>query len=117
MRWTLLLFGFLGLPTLLEAQNKFWNSLEIQAQYGAALPIGSFAKANYAGIFDYTTSSNPRYLGIQKFQNGYARLGSQMSFGIGFQTSYPLKISLIYQHSQHPLPIEQLESTTFLSSY
>lgn len=110
MRWVLF-FWLLGLSTFLQAQNKFWNSLELQAQYGVSFPIGSYAKENYAGIFNYTTSSNPRYLGIQKFQNGYARPGSQMSLGIGFQTSYPLKISLIYQQSQHTLPIEQLGST------
>lgn len=110
MRW-FLFFWLLGLSTFLQAQNKFWNSLELQAQYGASFPVGSYGKANYAAIFDNTTSSNPRYLGIQKFQNGYARPGSQMSFGIGFQTSSPLKISLIYQQSLHPLPIEQLEST------
>lgn len=111
MRRILILCWILGFPQLGQGQNKFWNSFDIQVQYGGSIPVGSFARENYSGIFDFLTSSSPRYLGIQKSRNGYAKPGSQMSLGVGFRTSIPVKISVIYHQSQNSLPVKQLETT------
>lgn len=111
MRRLLFFCLILGFPQLVQSQGKFWSSFDIQAHYGASIPVGSFSRENYDGIFDNITTSSPRYLGIQKFRNGYAKPGSQMSLGMGFRTSLPLKISVLYQQSLNTLAIEQLETT------
>lgn len=93
-------------------QESVWKSFDIQFQYGLSLPVGSFSRTDYPSIFEERTGSTGKfYEGIQKAQNGYAKPGTQLSLGLGFQTKTPLKFSVFYQKSQNAVAFDQLETT------